>query len=326
MESFYLRGLDKFDSSELLEDSKKPNNILLVSHNARMRCFLEDVIKDKMTKYKTHFNVQEIRFKNTAVLLLKLRKNNNMVNLSLAFEGEVNNPKKGAYFINNDTDIINNILFIKFENTDFNINELGISSINDDYNIFIARHGEGSHNIVKLNLNKDTSLTEEGQKQALSFNNYILRKNIKINHIFSSNLKRTRQTASYIKNENILTDKIIVLPCAHELSYSNNGKCDQYYKNVIIPFAPENRSTCSEKSNTECRLNDDCCLTSYGNLEIDWSYYEKFKSNNDCTKTNMIKLIINYFENNNQYGGHIFKNKHQKYKMKYLYFKKKLQY
>jgi broad specificity phosphatase PhoE len=311
------------DSSEISldESTKETKNILLVSHNARMRCLLEDVIKNKMNYYKEKFNVKEIRFKNTAVLLIKII--NNKAILSLAYEGNVNKPKKGAYFVNTDiSSPSDKVSFVKFEDININIKKLVKLPINYNYNIYVARHGEATHNTAMLNLYRDTSLTSDGKKQSSNVYEFILNNNINIDHVFSSNLKRTRQTASYIKNDNIKTDKIIVLPCAHELAYNKNGQCDLNAANKFVP--PENLSSCSEKSDTGCKLDDDCCRTSKGNLIIDWSYYDQFKRRNEsCTTTNMIQLIVTYCEEyvkNNQYGGQKFNytDKYQKYKMKFL--------
>jgi hypothetical protein len=290
-----------------------------------MRCLLEDVIKNKINYYKEKFNVKEIRFKNTAVLLIKIK--NNKAILSLAYEGNVNKPKKGAYFVNTDSSSPSDkVSFVKFEDININIKKLVKSHMNYNYNIYVARHGEATHNTSRLNLYRDTSLTSDGKNQATNVYDFILNNNINIDYVFSSNLKRTRQTASHIKNDNIKTNKIIVLPCAHELTYNKNGQCDLHAENKFVP--PENMSSCSEKSDTECKLDNDCCRTSYGNLEIDWSYYDQFKRKNEsCTTTNMIQLIVTYCEDyvkNNQYGGQKFNgikyiDKYQKYKLKYLY-------
>lgn len=321
--------IDDVDSSEISpeESNKETKNILLVSHNARMRCLLEDVIKNKMNYYKNKFNVKEIRFKNTAVLLIKIL--NNKAILSLAYEGNVNKPKKGAYFVTSDIASTNDkVSFVKFEDININIKKLVKLPIMYNYNIYVARHGEATHNTAMLNLYRDTSLTSDGKKQANNVYEFILNNNINIDYVFSSNLKRTRQTVSYIKNDNILTDKIIVLPCAHELHYNKNGQCDLHASRKFVP--PENLSSCSEKSDTECKLDDDCCRTSNGNLYIDWSYYDQFKRRNEsCITTNMIQLIVTYceeFVNNNQYGGSNYINKYQKYKMKYIHSRYQIEY
>lgn len=142
---------EELDSEELDSSEKETKNILLVSHNARMRCLLEDVIKNKMNYYKDTFNVKEIRFKNTAVLLIKIR--NNKAILSLAYEGNVNKPKKGAYFVTTDIPSTNNKgSFVKFEDININIRKLVTLPIMYNYNIYIARHGEATHNTAMLNL------------------------------------------------------------------------------------------------------------------------------------------------------------------------------
>ena len=76
----------KFFSNIMPQD----RNILLVTHNGRMICFLEDIITKKMSEYRTRMKVDEIRFKNGAVLLLEINKTQKK--LSLIFEGIVNKP------------------------------------------------------------------------------------------------------------------------------------------------------------------------------------------------------------------------------------------
>src|SRR5436190_182528 len=83
-------------------DSKQ-TNIIVATHNARLRCFLEDVMKNKMNEYRKNNNVTEIRLKNCAILKLEISdvkssKDYKTV-ISLFHEGTVNKPKKGAYFV-----------------------------------------------------------------------------------------------------------------------------------------------------------------------------------------------------------------------------------
>jgi broad specificity phosphatase PhoE len=286
-------------------------NVILVTHNARMRCFLEDVIKEKMNSYRSVNNVHEIRFKNSSILLLRIR--NNTTELSLVYDGIVNNPKPGAYFVSKPVFENNSkIKYIVFENVLTNMN-LDIN-FDQNYDIYIIRHGEATHNKQKLNLNRDTNLTKDGIEQAEYVTNFF-NKFDKIDYFFSSSLIRTRETMEHIikgLDSKIYNNKqLIVLPCAHELFYNKAGACD---KNASYkPVPPENIMKCSTTIVT-CKNNDYCCKTP--SMQIDWSYYNEFyKSKKKCRNTNMIQLLISYIEKemNDKYY-----NKYIIYKSKYL--------
>ena len=365
-------------------------NIILVTHNARMRCFLEDYFKESMDGFRKYVKPnsrgkKEIRFKNSAILLLRNYDGDDIDNrwrLELVNEGQVTKARDGAYFVtptNDNCQCDNTNIIFKGTDSKFivkdNINENSllktyITGENKKYNIYIIRHGDALHNTGKLNRLKnfskrtDTSLTTDGKEQAKETGRYFVDKQIKnIHYLFSSNLKRTRETLdeiiNIIKQKNILSnnifnipDKIIVLPCSHELKYYENGSCDaKEQKSKFIPF--ENKMGCElSKVYDTCDTKDNCCKTT-NDMEIDWKYYKKNeKNNNYCIETNMINEIFNFINNNHNddvsshdpgfddfdlrkstrkstssqfmLGGNNYKHKYLKYKYKYLQEKNRL--
>ena len=94
---------------------------ILVTHNARLRCFLDDFFPDVVNKLLEHANnnldknlkIKEIRFKNSCVLELSVTnptqntKSNNqdykdqqiIVEIKMCYEGNVEKRKNGKYFV-----------------------------------------------------------------------------------------------------------------------------------------------------------------------------------------------------------------------------------
>ncbi len=111
-----------------------PKNILIVTHNSRLRCLFSKL-----------YNGENIpRFKNTAIIKLEIRPENADVIVSLVHEGHVNNPKKG-YVVANPVAGSNDIYLRQvFPKALLNIDP---KYNNKSYNIYLVRHGEGTHNI-----------------------------------------------------------------------------------------------------------------------------------------------------------------------------------
>ena len=63
--------------------------------------------------------------------------------------------------------------------------------------ILLVRHGESERN-VGMNCNKDSPLTEKGEKQAEFLGKSLRKQKIDIDSIYSSNLKRSKKTAKII--------------------------------------------------------------------------------------------------------------------------------
>jgi phosphohistidine phosphatase SixA len=205
--------------------------------------------------------------------------------------------------------------------------------------IYIIRHGEAEHNprsgiskrFHQAFGNYDTELIKEGETQATNagpkFVNLL--GETKINNVFASKLRRTRDTLVHILNKIKLEQlpleqekiKMIILPCVHELTkFDKKGdksdktgvksdkkgeNCDKFNKGAIIPN--ENRSKCvyddqkiklfkskdnKSKDNKITSLQSQTICKGDGtNYVNDWSYFNK---NNDCTETNFVQLILDY--------------------------------
>lgn len=272
------------------EDEREINSII-ISHNSRIRCWLhnlnsgyfEDILKIHLT--------DNIRFKNCAILKLELTKE--YAKLSLIYEGFINNRKQGKYYTNNHNDIFDDVLF---ESININLKSFGLDKedIKYNYNFYILRHGEATHNINKNLKQIDPELTVNGITQSTKagqFFSRVLNTGL-ITYFFVSKLKRTRQTLSNILNQlnlPISNVKIIVLPCTHEIKYYPGGKCvsrnKQSNSDIMI----------CDINNLKCDNKDMCC--NINQYKIIWDYYLDFYlNNNQCSDFNMIKLIFNYFK------------------------------
>ena len=198
------------------------------------------------------------------------------------------------YFITS-TDTNNNILDTEKNTYNFGIRTckleplLNINSINYDINIYIIRHGEGTHNLtdawslIKKSVVSDPRLTDAGKNQAKTAaenNAGNILNNIKFNGVFSSKLKRTRETiVEVLKNNKTSINKlIVVLPCAHELKYKDDGNCDGRQ----LLTTRENKHDCSKH---DCLKEED--------FSVDWNFFNNFyKVKSKCRNYNFIQLLL----------------------------------
>ena len=346
-------------------------NVILVTHSKRIRCFLESF-------FKNYNNGKEIRFQNSSILLLTIMQNKPYTtfkaSLSLVFDGEMTNTLPRAYFGNNDIQTNSSIKIIKFTKIDKDIIEIDditkllgsqifTNELKKNYNIYIIRHSEATHNIgffERSYIQRDTLLTPVGkiqsEKIADYFTNLYNNNNIKIDYLFTSRLKRTRQTLEIlISRLKYLPDKIIVLPCSHEIDYNKDGNCDN--RSSFKFFQRANIHTCINSNDNSISTDNYCDIININNkpYKIDWDLYKLFKKEQyHCKNTNMIQILIYYIEqefknknnnfNNNQLihiykdpsnitnllnwikqkilrnqsGGDPYYNKYLKYKYKYL--------
>jgi broad specificity phosphatase PhoE len=118
----------------------EPINILIVSHNSRLRCLFSKLFSGE--------NIP--RFKNAAIVKLELVsdivKGGEVVKVKLIYEGEVNNPKKG-YAVMGEPKGFDTKLKEDFPKIKLSINDSTLT--NKNYNIYLVRHGEGTHNTKK---------------------------------------------------------------------------------------------------------------------------------------------------------------------------------
>jgi bisphosphoglycerate-dependent phosphoglycerate mutase len=274
-------------------------NYLIVSHNTRIRCFINTLLDANNQQLNIVKNVldninknnkkkeTEIRFQNGAVLKLTLIANSEIGTLKLFYSGEVADEDR-LYFSN-----VNNIKKrIQFPPTEFNyVNSFKMNKLENNINFYLVRHGEGVHNTIsKLDkaanfitrLGKDPKLTNIGIKQAENTGNQL--KEINFSKIFVSKLERTWETAYWILKDNFSNPNpnpnvkinYIVLPCSHELTnYSDTKNCDE--ANSGVPVGTENISNC--ESIFSSRI-EKCDEFKYNNetIKINWFYYNEFYS------------------------------------------------
>lgn len=299
----YLQPNDEYNNprSKLLHYREKTYISIITTHQARLRCLLSKI-----------FNKPMKRFKNGCVLKMVVTKLT--ITFELVYSGEVSKIKPGyEYYISpNDTQVNGTTLF---DIEEFTIpNNFYKVEDNERFIFYLIRHGEASHNVKKglskmfqsISGEKDTSLTSEGIEQAKKIYENIMEKEENLTnptletlYLFSSDLKRTRQTMSnFISNlfnkDTIDMSDLIVLPCAHELNYKKDGNCDgsQGFS------ANENIMNC-HSSRQECQSQDE--------YNVNWDLYEKFydgtrtksgSGKQQCRNTDMIKQAIEYIKTN----------------------------
>ena len=265
------------------QSTRKFKNIILVSHNNRMRCFLSTITD----------NYAKIRFMNCAILKLNIQPR--VSTLSLIYEGEVAN-KRGGYFITQKEDEDedkNDVEDVLFPIMKFPTSLLNVSVMKYNYCIYIIRHGESTHNVKwALPIYRDTSLTKIGLEQAENAADFLHQylKNKKLDYMFCSKLKRTRETLLQFVEAGIINSnkKMIVLPCSHEIKLNKNCY-NSVYQGII---ALENRKSCNNEKNF--KENDNCksIKSTYKSIHIYWDLYKKYKNN--CENNNMLNILIEY--------------------------------
>ena len=307
----YFKLLEQNGNGQV-NSANKPNtvvpvNSLLVTHNGRIRCLL-DLIKmsaiDEITK-------KEVRFMNCCILLLSIEKSG--FTLSLKYEGELADEsikkakKEGRKYYSTEN---NNDIYIKFlekKSSDLSLLQLKPEDIDDKtYNFYIIRHGDGVHNSMSAfqkatsSSVTDAELTLGGIRQAEKANKFL--SSIQIHNLYTSDLKRTRQTLGKLieGNKSIQAKEVVVLPCAHELDYVQGKSCDAY-QGVKSALSYENKPICSADKST-CNLSDVCCQVN--GLPINWSFYRAFYGQGtrmahgtgakSCRDTNMIKQAFEH--------------------------------
>jgi len=356
------------ETKPVIIETKKKVVSLILTHQARIRCLLDMIIKGKRSEKKEGFigkiiknrklnnsiiavkntinrtfnknpvqyeyqekeeEEEEIRFKNCSILRLCVNKETGLC-LQLVYGGELD-PSEGKggriYYIANESErtpesIVTEVVF---ENITTGLNRLNLTSKNfdkdvDEYVFYIGRHGQAEHNLkYATHLKTDTDVTKLGKEQAFRAGKILttILKNKKenINYVFTSDLTRTRQTIENIlygmntnQKQKYFPKEIIILPCSHELKYNSKGLCDKPPSFLSLKIGvKENDPKCSKTTNCVDNNIDnpksDCnhiTLKMFGDKEIplNWDFYFKKNENKlrnmDCSKTNMIKLAIEY--------------------------------
>jgi broad specificity phosphatase PhoE len=288
-------------------NTHRPTQIvsIIVTHQNRLKCLLNTFMD---VKYK---------FGNCSALQMKFIRDRDHIRyeIDLIFNGFTKSNKK-YYTTTPNPKNKNTYPFEKIIGVTKHFLDIPVSSLlpNVEYIFILIRHGQATHNQynyltkIKSLYKTDTLLTEEGENQAIKtgefMKKYLSSQGLKINYIFTSDLKRTRQTTTLIIDQikPIGIREMIVLPCAHELSYFHKKNCDLKMINHIKgKLSGENKMRCDFK---KCDINPElyCCSVVYGDtkLSVNWIYYQDFyegtrndiyttSTKKSCFDTNMIK-------------------------------------
>ena len=233
-----------------VKEVKEEVNVILVTHSARIRCFMDTFFKNTQTEQpladSNNLPREKIRFMNSSILLLRLTPSDDgkiNASISLEYTGNQEDDKNRSYFISNEYKDLSdkkNKHYIKFTSIytnkevvlpqdtsgGYNILTTEPAQIKCPYNIYIIRHGSSTHNLNFFNKNRshlkyDTLLTETGVLDTHHIASYFFDKyknNLKIHYLFASHLKRPRQTLEKIlsnldflsKSYNTNLDTIII--------------------------------------------------------------------------------------------------------------------
>ena len=252
-----------------------------------------------ITSIKTKFFDDEgeiASFMNCAIL--KIHMDGRYVTIELVYQGELEEDKgKRRYFVT-QSDNIEQVVFNKIT---LPLNNTILSHFFDKgkYTFYLMRHGQGDHNVRTGFLKKataavgigNTTLTKKGIKQALTAANALDLNPTTINYLFTSDLKRTRQTLAYFymklciesinNNTNIETNKTFyILPCSHELSYVKSNKTSTNIDKL------NEREVIASENKPACKFND--IIIQEGNYTF--------------TFTSNAKYYIDFYDSNCRFG------------------------
>ena len=293
----------------------KTYHSVIASHQARIRCFLHNYIiqhaKDSgnITVVANLKNSPSIyRFQNGSII--KFEVNTKEIKINLLYNGEIDEEKSSyIYYVKPGTK------HAKADEGKYQTQEFP-EIILENYNIsckkninyvfYLIRHGQAEHNLLtglkKITSKKNTDLTNIGKEQAQNTGKKLFEiiGDQPIDYLFASDLSRTHQTLGLIISEiktNIFKNKIVILPCSHELSYTNKSNCD--YNVSYLNTPNENISTCELDKNLINKCKE------INNIPIDWSFYLSYykgtrknpKNKQNCTDINMVELSIDHIHN-----------------------------
>jgi hypothetical protein len=265
------------------------------------------------------------RFKNGCILEFKITTSN--IQVKLVYDGIVDEEKpKYVYYVSPGSAPDPKAAAGKYQTTLFN--EINIPNVmynvspGYSYIFYLIRHGQGEHNVLKgmskkwgalavSSKYKDPALTNTGVQQAIEIGQKLQiildQQNQKVDYLFASDLKRTRQTLYYIlqpmDGDPALRNKQInILQCSEELNYTPNKNCDS--SQWATPN--ENISLCNPfKDYAKAGLLD-LCQNERGNY-ASWKNYTAFYGTGtrnspgkykpqQCRDTDMIKQAILYIQ------------------------------
>jgi hypothetical protein len=270
------------------------------------------------------------RFKNGCVLEFKITTSN--IQVKLIYDGIVDEEKpKYVYYVSPSSAPDPKVAAGKYQTTlfkDINIpNVMYNVSPGYTYVFYLIRHGQAAHNVLKgmskkwgsiavSSTYKDTSLTNAGVQQAIEIGQKLQvtldEQQQKIDYLFASDLKRTRQTLYYIlqpmdSDPALRHKQINILPCSEELNYTANKNCDS--SQWVSPN--ENISLCNPFKDYAKAGLPDLCQNERGNY-ASWKNYTAFYGTGTrqnpgkykpqlCRDTDMIKQAILYIQGVGRY-------------------------
>lgn len=303
---------------------------LIVTHQARIRCYLNNYKNKKIHRVMNGCIIKIIR---------KFENDKWIESGQLVYSGQIDEEKKGYIYYSTDPSILEGQMKLvenkgyyltkfDFENRLLDMNDMSSHDKNKIYIFYLTRHGQATHNILKgimkASSSKDTDLTQMGREQAeltgKNLLNYLKDSNSSmITNLFVSDMKRTRQTlANMYKgilemkessndlivgiNDSSNIIEVKVLPCSHELAYVKNSKCDGVSKIT----ANENKMNCSIQD-SKCKI--EVVPNSSNQLSVNWENYVKFyngktrgaiinMNKSRCRDTDMITLAVKDIEDN----------------------------
>jgi len=265
------------------------------------------------------------RFKNGCVLEFKITTSN--IQVKLVYDGIVDEEKPDyIYYVSPSSAPDPKVAVGKYKTTLFK--EINIPNViynvspGYTYIFYLIRHGQGEHNVLKgmskkwgalavSSTYKDPSLTNTGVQQAIEIGQKLQvildQQNQKVDYLFASDLKRTRQTLYYIlqpmdSDPALRNKQINILPCSEELTYTANKNCDS--SQWATPN--ENISLCNPFKDYAKAGLPNLCQNERGNY-ASWKNYTAFygtgtRSNpgkykrQQCRDTDMIKQSILYIQ------------------------------
>jgi hypothetical protein len=270
------------------------------------------------------------RFKNGCVLEFKITTSN--IQVKLVYDGIVDEEKpKYVYYVSRSSAPDPKVAAGKYKTTLFK--EINIPNVMYNvspgytYVFYLIRHGQAAHNVLKgmskkwgsiavSSTYKDTSLTNAGVQQAIEIGQKLQvtldEQQQKIDYLFASDLKRTRQTLYYIlqpmdSDPALRHKQINILPCSEELNYTANKNCDS--SQWVTPN--ENISLCNPFKDYAKAGLPDLCQNERGN-HVSWKNYTAFYGTGTrqnpgkykpqlCRDTDMIKQAILYIQGVGKY-------------------------
>lgn len=317
----YITARDNDDELEsAAEVEENTENVEKTRGGAR--CFGSSCFKSNKARPKPP---KMDRFKNGCVLEFKITTSN--IQVKLVYDGIVDEEKPDyVYYVSPNSAPDPKVAAGKYKTTLFN--EINIPNViysvspGVTYVFYLIRHGQGEHNVLKgmskkwgalavSSTYKDPSLTNTGVQQAIEIGQKLQQildqQHQKVDYLFASDLKRTRQTLYYIlqpmdSDPALRHKQINILPCSEELNYTANKNCDS--SQWATPN--ENISLCNPFKDYAKAGLPDLCQNERGNY-ASWKNYTAFYGTGtrnspgkykpqQCRDTDMIKQAILYIQ------------------------------